>query len=66
MDISVWDLIYKDPPITKADLRIAQQKLAPVNFPANLDKIELSNQAKALAEKLVEKVSKQETNENKE
>lgn len=57
MDISVTSLFYKDPPVTKTELKKAQQMIAPVNYPTNNDKVELSENAKALAIKMSAKAS---------
>lgn len=61
MDISVSSLLYRDPPVTKAELMRAQQMIAPVNYPTHLDKVELSENAKALAIKMAAQAVKQET-----
>jgi hypothetical protein len=61
MDISVSSLIYRDPPVTKADLMRAQQMIAPVNYPSHIDKIEVSENAKALAIKIADQTSKSES-----
>lgn len=60
MDISVSSLQYKDPPVTRAELMRAQQMIAPVNYPNNHDKIELSEDAKALAIKMASQTIKHE------
>lgn len=52
MDVSMIGLIYKDPPITRAELIRAQQVVEPVNFPSY--KAEISEEAKALAVKMAE------------
>ncbi|KAF0151166.1 MAG: hypothetical protein FD143_2201 [Ignavibacteria bacterium] len=61
MDISVSSLLYRDPPVTKAELMRAQQMIAPVNYPTNQDKVELSDNAKALAIKIAAKATKHES-----
>jgi len=61
MDISVSSLLYRDPPVTKADLMRAQQMIAPVNYPSHIDKIEVSENAKALAIKIADQTSKSDT-----
>lgn len=45
-------LMFKDPPVTKRDLIIAQKAVEPVNFPSY--RAEISDKAKALAVKLSE------------
>ncbi|MEW6653700.1 MAG: hypothetical protein AB1394_09545 [Bacteroidota bacterium] len=61
MDISVSSLLYRDPPVTKAELMRAQQMIAPVNYPTNQDKVELSENAKALAIKMAAKAIEHES-----
>jgi hypothetical protein len=61
MDISVSSLQFKDPPVTRAELMRAQQMIAPVNFPNNHDKIELSEEAKVLAIKMASQAIKHES-----
>jgi hypothetical protein len=39
----------------------AQQMIAPVNYPSHIDKIEVSENAKALAIKIADQTSKSET-----
>ena len=66
MDFSVVSLLYKDPPVTKAELRSIQQSLEPVNYPSNQELATISNEAKVLAEKIVEKKIKEATPINQE
>ncbi|PKL83222.1 MAG: hypothetical protein CVV24_06105 [Ignavibacteriae bacterium HGW-Ignavibacteriae-3] len=53
MEITNLGLLYKDPPVTKAELVRAQQSVAPVNFPSY--EAIISDKAKELALKLAEK-----------
>ena len=52
MEVTTLGLMYKDPPVTKADLVRAQQTVAPVNFPSY--EAIISDKAKELAQKLAE------------
>jgi len=61
MDISVSSLLYRDPPVTKAEFMKAQQMIAPVNYPNNQDKADLSETAKALAQKMAAQAIKHES-----
>jgi hypothetical protein len=55
MEVTTVALMYKDPPITKEDLKTAQQIVQPVNFPSY--EAVISEKAKALAVKMAEKAN---------
>jgi len=61
MEITPLNLLFKDPPVTKEDLKRAQQAVAPVNFPTY--EAVISEKAKALAVLMAEKVSKKESDD---
>jgi hypothetical protein len=61
MEVIALGLIYRDPPITKEDLRRAQQTVEPVNFPSY--EAVISEKAKALAVKMAEKAIRKESKE---
>ncbi len=53
MEVTPLGLLYKDPPVTKEDLKRAQQTVRPVNFPSY--EAVISEKAKELAIKMAEK-----------
>ncbi len=63
MEVTTLGLIFRDPPVTKDDLKRAQQTVEPVNFPSY--EAVISDKAKALAVKMadmaVDKASKEHT-----
>lgn len=62
MEVTSLGLMYKDPPVTKEDLKRAQQAVAPVNFPTY--EAIISEKAKALAVKMAEEISKKGSEES--
>jgi hypothetical protein len=52
MEITTLGLMFRDPPVTKDDLKVAQQSVQPVNFPSY--EAVISDKAKALAVKMAE------------
>ena len=61
MEVTALGLMYQDPPVTKEDLKRAQQTVQPVNFPSY--KAIISEKAKELALKLAEKAVQRESKE---
>ncbi len=53
MEVTTLGLMFRDPPVTKDDLKRAQQTVEPVNFPSY--EAVISEKAKALAVKMAEK-----------
>ncbi|MCX6169649.1 MAG: hypothetical protein NTX65_09920 [Ignavibacteriales bacterium] len=61
MEVITLGLMFRDPPVTKDDLKRAQQSVQPVNFPSY--EAVISDKAKALAVKMAEKAIHKESNE---
>jgi len=61
MEVTTLGLIFRDPPVTKDDLKRAQQTVQPVNFP--FYEAIISEKAKELAVKIAEQAVHKESNE---